>query len=380
MVVATKERKKRASFDELLMAGVRAIAERGIDHVSVSDVAKLSQVSRPTFYTYFGDMSGFFAEIWLRFGREWLEAQIDKKSEIAEVLDQALLEIVAVSRRIPEVYEVLQPDFEKWWQERAKGSELESQLMVWELGFLLGYKLSSKVTPKSALGLPIRELMNVPDNVLDLPGMEGLGVKITKDMLPPMNGLGRLDDSVESILTQAAIEVIATSGVAASSMTRIARRARVSTGSVYPRFKSSEALIHHSFSTAIKTIVAKNMEMVTEQGIGIDIYAMTVNAGYGENRKIWRHFRTEMHVEAAHDKELAKFMESGFEASSQFLVDNFLKFGAPADFAKSVAWFLHSHAIGISIIHSFLPEIEQHDNRIMGRWIIRGLQNPSTAR
>ena len=380
MIEPTKTRKKRASYEELLLAGVSAIAEWGIDHVSVSDVAKLSAVSRPTFYTYFGDMSGFFAEIWLRYGREWLEAQVCDKSEIDPELDQALLEIFSVSRRIPEVYEVLQPDFESWWREKANGSELESQRMVWELGFLIGYKLSSKVTGKSALGLPVRELMDVPDNVLELPGMEGLGVKVTSEMLPPMVGLHRIDDTVESILTQAAIEVIATSGVAASSMTRIARRARVSTGSVYPRFKSSDALVHHSFATAIKTIVGKNMEMVTEQGIGIDIYAMTVNAGYGENRKTWRHFRTEMHVEAAHDKDLAKFMESGFEASAQFLIDNFLKFGAPEDFATSVAWFLHSHAIGISIIHSLLPEIEHHDNRIMGRWIIRGLQNPATSR
>ena len=30
--------KKRASFDELLLAGVRAIAEKGLDQVSVTDV------------------------------------------------------------------------------------------------------------------------------------------------------------------------------------------------------------------------------------------------------------------------------------------------------------------------------------------------------
>lgn len=376
VVEVTKERKKRASYDELLMSGVQAIADRGIDHVSVSDVAKLSAVSRPTFYTYFGDMSGFFAEIWLRYGREWLDNQVSDRQEIDPALDQALLEIVAVARRIPEVFEVLQPDFEKWWRDQVQGNELESLRLVWDLGFLLGHKLSSKVTEKSSLGLAVRPLIKLPDNVLELPGMEGLGVKITSEMLPPMAGLTRQDDSVESILTMAAIEVIATSGVAASSMTRIARRARVSTGSVYPRFKSAEVLIQQSFVTAIQSIVSRNVEMVAEQGIGIDQYAMTVNAGYGENRKMWRNFRTEMHVEAAHDKHLATFMESGFEKAAQFLIDSFLAFGAPEEIAKRVSWFLHSHAIGISIIHSLLPEISEHDNRIMARWLMQGLLNP----
>lgn len=375
MVTEVKTRKKRASFDELLLSGVSAIAERGIDHVSVSDVAAISGVSRPTFYTYFGDMHGFFAEIWLRHGREWLEAQIDETHVIDRELDQALLEIFATARRTPEVFEILQPDFESWWQGKINGNQLKSQEMVWDLGFLLGYKLSSRVTEKSNLGLPVRPTIKLPENVLDLPGMEGLGVVVTKEMLPPMAGLSKEDETVEAILMQSAIEVIATSGVAATSVTRIARRARVSTGSVYPRFKNADELIQTSFTKAIAGIVGKNVQMVAEQGIGIDQYAMTVNAGYGENRKSWRNFRTEMHIEAAHNKDLAKFMESGFETAAGFLRGSFIEFGAPEDIANRIAWFLHSHAIGISIIYSLLPEIAEHDNRITARWIVRQLLN-----
>ena len=375
MAEIAKERKKRASFDELLMSGVSAISEKGIDHVSVSDVAKISGVSRPTFYTYFGDLPGFYAELWLRFGTEWLDAQVDESIQLDPELDQALLEIFATARRIPEVFEVLQPDFEKWWQAKSSGFSLRSQEMVWDLGFLFGYKLASRVTPKADLGLPVRAALKLPENVLTLPGMEGLGVKITPEMLPPMAGLTREDDTVESVLTQAAIEVISTSGVAATSMTRIARRARVSTGSVYPRFKNSEELIERSFVTAIENIVGKNVQMVADQGIGIDQYAMTVNAGYGENRKTWRNFRTEMHIEAAHNKALAKFMESGFETAAGFLEGSFIEFGAPEPVAHRIAWFLHSHAIGISIIYNLLPEIAEHDNRVTARWIVRQLLN-----
>ena len=113
--------------------------------------------------------------------------------------------------------------------------------------------------------------------------------------------------------------------------------------------------------------------MVAQQGIGIDKYAMTINAGFSETRKTWRNFRTEMHIEAAHDSDLASYMESGFEKAAEFLENSFIEFGLEPNRASEVAWFLHSHAIGISIIHSFLPEIELQDNRIMGRWLVQGL-------
>jgi AcrR family transcriptional regulator len=156
-------------------------------------------------------------------------------------------------------------------------------------------------------------------------------------------------------------------------MTRIARRARVSTGTVYPRFKNAETLIQSSFTRAISRIVSRNVEVVAARGLGIDEYALTVNAGYGPARKTWRNFRTEMHLEAAHNPELARFMESGFETATKFLEDSFRKFGLPDQLATPISWFLHSHAIGISLIYNVLPEVDQIDYRIMARWMISQL-------
>lgn len=364
--------KKRASFDELLLSGISAVAAKGVDHTNVSDVAAISGVSRPTFYTYFGDMNGFYAEVWLRYGREWLDAQLDENPNLSEEIDQAVLEIFAVARRVPEVLEVVQPDFERWWKEQTDGNAIVAQRLVWRLGFTLGYKMSRKVTKKSEFGLPILAFLNLPDNALELPFLAGLGT-VDPSILPPVQGLTLQDDSVESSLTLATKEVIASSGVAAASMTRIARRARVSTGTVYPRFKNAESLIQSSFTRAISRIVSRNVEVVAARGLGIDEYALTVNAGYGPNRKTWRDFRTEMHIEAAHNPELAKFMEGGFETAAKFLEDSFKEFGIPEHLATPIAWFLHSHAIGISMIYNVLPEVDQIDYRIMARWMISQL-------
>jgi AcrR family transcriptional regulator len=356
----------------MLLSGIKAVAEKGIDHTNVSDVAAISGVSRPTFYTYFGDMNGFYAEVWLRFGQEWLNSQLEGAENMPDDIDQALLEIFAVARRVPELQEVVQPDFARWWNEQTKGNALAEQRLVWKLGFTLGYKMSRHVTQKSDFGLPIVSFLNLPDDAMSLPFLAGLG-KVDPSILPPMQGLTLDDDTVESSLTLAAKEVIASSGVAAASMTRIARRARVSTGTVYPRFKNSEILIQSSFTKAIANIVGKNVAIVAERGLGIDEYALTVNAGYGPNRKTWRDFRTEMHIEAAHNPELAKFMESGFETAAKFLEDSFLEFGIPRELATPIAWFLHSHAIGISMIYNSLPSVAEIDYRIMARWMISQL-------
>ena len=368
----TSERKKRVSFDELLLAGVRAIADRGIDHVSVSDVAAISGVSRPTFYTYFGDMHGFYAEIWLRFGRTWLDAQTNSEVVIEDDLNQAILELFSASRRLPEVFEVVQPDFELWWHEQTGGNQIKAIRLVWQLGFKLGYDISKRVTAKSELGLPIVSFTNLPENVMENPIMAGLG-NMDGVKLPPMEGLTLVPTSVEENLTRSAIEVIATSGVAAASMTRIARRARVSTGSVYPRFKNSEMLVQTSFNAAIEGIIAKNLETAEATGLGIDAYALTVNAGYGDQRKTWRNFRTEMHLEAAHNPDLAKYMEKGFETTAGFLEKSFVATKIMPPISHALAWYLHSHAIGISLIYNVLPEIASHDNRIMARWMFSQL-------
>ena len=372
MSKAIRAKKRRTSFDELLMAGISAIADKGIDHVSVSDVAKLSEVSRPTFYTYFGDMPGFFAEIWLRHGMEWLGNQTNAAVTMDEDFNQAMLEVFAIARRTPEVQEVVQPDVEKWWAAIKSEGESTALRMVWLLGFKLGYQLTHKVTPQAKLGLPALQMINFPDDVLELPIMKDLG-EMKLDAVPNMPGLSLGSETVDEALTRSALEVVASSGVAATSMTRIARKARVSTGSVYPRFKSAESLIEKSFEVAIAEIVAKNVEVVTTQGMGADQYAFSVNAGFGPERTTWRNYRSEMHLEAAHNPGLAKFMEPGLEVTASFLEENFKNYGATPAIARAVAWFMHSHAIGTSLIFNQVPEVGTQDNRIMTRWVISQL-------
>ena len=362
---ASSTSRKRASFDELLLAGIDAIADKGIDQVNVTDVTSIAKVSRPTFYTYFGDMNGFYAEIWLHYGREWLDAQFDEKREIEPTIDQALLEIFAAARRIPELIEVVQPEFARWWQDNIGDDARKGQNASWYLGARIGYKISRPVTPKSDLGLPIFGYLEIGEEEFNSPLMAGLGV--VPAQLPVMSGIKFTERNVEENLTHSAIEVIAKSGVAAASMTRIARRARVSTGTVYPRFKSVESLIESSFSQAIRDIVSGNVAMIEAQGTGVDQYGFAVNAGFGADRDTWRNYRIEMHLAARHNPSLARMMAPGFDETAKLLEDSATRMGSTPDSAAALAWFMHVHAIGISLIFAAMPSVALQDNRYMTR-------------
>lgn len=362
---ASSKARKRASFDDLLLAGIDAIAEKGIDQVNVTDVTVIAKVSRPTFYTYFGDMNGFYAEIWIHHGREWLDAQFNEELSIEPNTDQALLEIFAAARRIPELIEVVQPEFERWWQENVGTDPRLGQNASWYLGARLGYKISKPVSTKGALGLPVFAFLNIPEDEFVSPLMSGLGD--VPAVLPPVPGIRYSDQDAEQSFTRSAIEVIAKSGVSAASMTRVARRARVSTGTLYPRFKNIESLIESSFAQAIREIVSGNLVIIESAGTGVDQYGLAVNAGFRPDRDTWRNYRIEMHLAAAHNQSLARMMEPGFEETAGLLEASAIRMGVTANFAEMLAWFMHIHAIGISLIFSVMPEVATQDNRYMTR-------------
>jgi len=366
VTITTGLLRKRASVDDLMLSGVRAITEKGIDHVSVLDVVTLSGVSRPTFYTYFGDIHGFYAEIWLRYGKEWLCAQLDETKPIDPAVDQALLEIFTAARRIPEVFEVLQPEISEWWEKSFGGDKVAELNGSWLLAYRIGLKISIGISHDVAKSKPLVDVFKVPTNVFETPVVANLAPM--PERFTSLPGFGDVGNNVDAVLQQAAIEVIASAGVAAASITRIARRARVSTGSIYPRYKNLDLLVQASFKRTIEEIVDGNVGRFEAADYDLDAYGNSVNAGYGQSRTIWRNYRAEMHLEAAHNKVFAEAMAPGFYSAMSSLRSLANRWGLSGEPAEQLGWFLHAHAIGATLLFNALPAIERIDNRVMTRW------------
>lgn len=364
--------RKAQSSIELLVSGLSAISNSGIDNVTVTDVTVISGVSRPTFYTYFGDINGYFAEMWLHYGLAWLGYQIGdevpaelglKTVDEFDHFDQALLEIFVAARRIPELREVVEPDLEAWWQKRTELKSSQELNLSWKLAVILGEKLSRKVSKKSSMALGFLHTFDVSEDWETDPLFAGLlGTPKVEFELSPLD-LG--NSSVEAQLSAAAVAVIAGAGVANASVTRVARRARLSTGSVYPRFKNIEVLIEKSFARVMETLISANIELAKSRGRSMESYGQFVNAGLLPGRKIWRNFRSEMHLAALHSPEIASIMAPAFTATAQQLQADIARDHVPAELAEAASWLMHDQAIGISVLFGLLPRIADLDHRVM---------------
>jgi AcrR family transcriptional regulator len=365
---------KLSSFDELLNAGAAAVAARGVDNVTVADVIKISGHSRPTFYSYFGDMNGLFAEIWIRFGRPRFNVEVNdifnwaSRTEPAEGVDSALLQILCVSHRIPELQEIVVPDMREWWNAQTAGNTYIELRTAWVLAIQIGIGISMHIDPGNAqAGLVLPILAEMPDNLDGSPMLAGLG---QAPDFPEADAVFGSADSLEESIMKATMEVIANSGVGAASVARIARRCRVSTGTIYPRFSTGQELVQKSFDAAIRDVVQGNLDQANEVGFGFDQYGLTIVAGLGTNRRVWRDYRLEMHVAALHDENLRATMQPGFEVTRQMLVESITSVPQLGErLAQPLSYLMQVMALGLSILHNAGLPLKELDHRVVVRYI-----------
>jgi AcrR family transcriptional regulator len=366
--------RKEQSFDDLLVSAVFEIAAKGIDHVTVGDITKASGNSRTTFYTYFGDLSGLCAEIWIKFGRAWLESKssVPKPdsvfSEFQLALDIALLDIFAAAHRMPEVLEVLQPDCTSWWREQIVDSTTSALNRVWILAATLGTQISVPVTPGVSECLVMLPLF---DRAPEISSLElFFNSRLTQFNPSGIADTGAINLDKEAMIMTAALTVVASSGVAATSLSRVARKTRVSTGSVYPKFKNIDEIIHQAFDWSIRQIVASNSETLIKSEHPGNFYGEVIIGGLREQRKLWRNFRLEMHIEARVRPDLASHMSPGLDETNHFLAETISNYQVPSSLSMPVTYLMQTLAIGFSLLHNAGIPANLLDHRIMTNYMI----------
>jgi AcrR family transcriptional regulator len=357
-------------------AAVVAIGEAGIDRLSVSRIATLAGASRPTFYAYFGEVGGLLAELWLAKGHAFLEWLVNPNVSFARVSGdekvelEVMAEVFAVAHRIPELAEVVNPSVSEWWQTKANGSEYVALKVAWvaaaRLGEILTYKVDSDVT-QAVFGEHFiwqlgHECRNPPPPLASTP-------------LPRASDPLATTDAMDRRLMDAAVKVISTSGVAAASMTRISRTARVTTGAAYPRFSGSESLVLSAFENWITEVTDENMSQIGPEGFGPDDFGLFVMAGLQGNRKIWRNFRVETHLEGAINAELATSMKTTLRATNERVVLGLGQLPATLEQKRAIAYWVHTIGIGMAILFNAGLAVDRLDHRMITRDMMSALLN-----
>lgn len=323
------------------------IANDSADTLSVSALCTAAGISRPTFYSRFGNVDGLLAEVWLECGEQWLESLV-KPDFVADAHSRALAHILAVARRKPELNEVVAPIVTRWWKTIAEGNKptCVSWLVANRIGVLLIHSVDTGVLAISSLDPVIIELMSsntlttwdVADNLPSLP------------LSTPQTGDQLLD---------AAITVIASSGYHNASMSRIARHVQLTTGAIYPHFNSTDELLSSAFYRVQSLVVEQNAGVWEKLGFTVRNFGQFVVSGLLPERELWRHLRLETVLAAPSDQRIKDAMRVSLTDSAVALSGVVSATDLPETFKPVVHYLFHSLGVGFGVLHDVVDGIER---------------------
>lgn len=342
---------QRDSIKQFVGSGIEGIHQFGVDRLSVSQVSRSTSASRQTFYSYFGNMPGLYAEIWLERGRAFLDRMADPAFELTKATKEkqmetlALLEIFTAARRMPELNELVIPVTKSWWEEVSGTTEFSKALKSWFLANRIGMFLTMSSEPKVLSSAIVeRVIAGLGDVATGIPGDETLA-------LPPSIATPKLAEKTkEGLLMDAVIQVVANSGAAAASMSRIARQAQVTTGTVYPRFVTNEEILVKSYEHAAKDVTETNITFATSGGFAPDQFGAIVIASMRPERETWRNFRIEMYLESKHNPSLLRHLKSALEETNKRLFPGMGLLPVNELEREAILYLTHTIGLGMTVL------------------------------
>lgn len=358
----------------LLAVAARQLLEVGFDHVTVNSITREAGMSRGTLYAYFGDVHGVYASLWAEHGLAWLRdvvVGVDHGDD--RDLDDVMASILILARRVPALDEVVRPDLHAVWTDVAAGPAPRRVRAVWLLAGLLAHRLLRHSAPDlSGTEIVAPLIAALPDDVEERLGLP-TWVQPTET---PRVDTPRIEhgDDIASRLADADMQVIASAGLAAATMMRVCRVARVSTGAAAPRFRSLDDLHHSTFELALRDVADTNATQVDRFVAGRsipDAYTLFVAAALEPQRQLWRRYRQELLVAAAHDPSTAASMRHSFEVTNAHLEDALAVLALRSDQISLVVRFNLVYAVGLAAVLELFPPLDVQEHRLVLHWLFR---------
>jgi AcrR family transcriptional regulator len=203
--------------------------------------------------------------------------------------------------------------------------------------------------------------------------LEAMGLAPTPKTTPLQAVLRSLEvpeQTDEERIKTSTIEVVASAGVADSSMTRIARNLQVTTGSVYPRFKNVSEIIGEAFNWGQKKIVEENTSAYATTNSNPDSYAAIIVGANAESRKVWRDFRLEMYLASRVKESLSKALIPGLNEADALLANFARKNGLPERHIDQIVGLMHALGLGFPALQNAGVDVQAIEHRIPTRYLV----------
>lgn len=310
-----------ANTVRVLKAIMRNASELGIDELSATRVAKLSGLTTGAIYGRFEDHDEMAVELWQSVIRQPFRARLqrsveylydrhpgsDKKSksfsseqiatiakdfETPDEMAKVGAEFLVVARRNLAVGEVVLPEVTGWFNEMGlsrTNEAIDNAAIAIALSASIGTALRAFVMKSNPNWLAIAN------------GLRNAATSATSNALQtkpeqPKWINPETDNPVRTALIQAVAEVVAKSGYANATISRIVRRAGVTNGSLYNLYTDKEALTDDAMQIFLNLSSDANrqgnrrasLETRMDRGLA-DSFAL----GLMPSRRMWLDFRLE---------------------------------------------------------------------------------------
>ena len=310
-----------ANTVRVLKAIMRNASEFGIDELSATRVAKLSGLTTGAIYGRFEDHDEMAVELWQSVIRQPFRARLqrsveylndrhagsDKKSksfsseqisaiakdfETPDEIAKVGAEFLIVARRNLAVGEVVLPEVTGWFSELGlshTSEAIDNAAIVIALSASIGTALRAFVMKSNPNWLAIANgLRNAAT------GATSIALQTKPEQPKWINP--ETDNPVRTALIHAVAEVVAKSGYANATISRIVRRAGVTNGSLYNLYTDKEALtddamqIFLNLSSDVNRQGNRRASLETRMDRGLaDSFAL----GLMPSRRMWLDFRLE---------------------------------------------------------------------------------------
>ena len=310
-----------ANTVRVLKAIMRNASELGIDELSATRVAKLSGLTTGAIYGRFEDHDEMAVELWQSVIRQPFRARLqrsveylydrhpgsDKKSksfsseqiatiakdfETPDEMAKVGAEFLVIARRNLAVGEVVLPEVTGWFNEvglSRTNEAIDNAAIAIALSASIGTALRAFVMKSNPNWLAIANgLRNAAT------GATSIALQTKPEQPKWINP--ETDNPVRTALIHAVAEVVAKSGYANATISRIVRRAGVTNGSLYNLYTDKEALtddamqIFLNLSSDVNRQGNRRASLETRMDRGLaDSFAL----GLMPSRRMWLDFRLE---------------------------------------------------------------------------------------
>ncbi len=313
----------------------------GIDGITAKNILASAKLTTGAIYSRYENMDELLVALWQESARSSLRQHLQEIVEFIKTpkgtppdaklvariekptADLRLgVEFLIVARRHDALAEVVLPEVSAWfdsWGLSKSKSPLDCSAVALALSAGIGTALRSFISPKNNnWGLVLAALRDAYaqaevteplDEPLEIPSIKA-----------------RTDNDTRNKLIDATAEVMSRTGFQRSTISRIARRSGISTGSIYIVYRDKESLMNDAIRELLKistrvNIEAKKAADLHHRGdIGL---ADSFRIGLMPDRQSWLFFRLECIIAARHHRATRKEIARIDELSRQDLARAF---------------------------------------------------------